>query len=225
MKIRSMLFICSVLCGVFSFAEEIPKELVNGLASEQFKQREESQQAVEKWANEKGPAAVNAVYKLYISSDDPEVRNRCYRILRVLSEKDYMNDGKGYLGVQLAEEMIEGGDKPRFGIRITYIMPGSQAEVAGIKVGDVIASMDGKKWNEQGAITELINTVASYKPLRKVVFEVKREGENKLLEIPVILGKRPVENLSTLYYNNIEQLEKEARDKHFTEWLKNQKAE
>jgi len=87
--------------------------------------------------------------------------------------------------------------------------------------------MDGKKWNEQGALNELINTVASYKPLRKVVFEVKREGEKNLLEIPVILGKRPVENLSTstLYYNNIEQLEKEAREKHFTEWLKNQKAE
>ncbi|MFN9027082.1 MAG: PDZ domain-containing protein, partial [Akkermansiaceae bacterium] len=218
---------CSFMFLVFASAEEIPRGLVEGLASEKFKQREESQQAVEKWTNEKGPAAVTAVYKLYISSDDPEVRNRCYRILRVLSEKDYMNDGKGYLGVQLAEEMIENGDKPRFGIRITYIMPGSQAEVAGIKVGDVIASMDGKKWNEQGALNELINTVASYKPLRKVVFEVKREGEKNLLEIPVILGKRPVENLSTstLYYNNIEQLEKEAREKHFTEWLKNQKAE
>ena len=225
MKIRNILLICSVLYAGFVTAEEVPKELVEGLASEQFKRREESQQAVEKWANEKGPGAVSAIYKLYISSDDPEVRNRCFRVLRVLSEKDYMNDGKGYLGVQLAEEMIEGGDKPRFGIRITYIMPGSQAEVAGIKVGDVIASMDGKKWHEQGAINELINTVASYKPLRKVVFEIKRPGEEKLLEIPVILGKRPVENLSTLYYNNIEQLEKEAREKHFTEWLKNQKAD
>jgi predicted metalloprotease with PDZ domain len=179
---------CSSIFLVFSFAEEVPKELVEGLASEKFKRREESQQVVEKWANEKGPAAVSAIYKLYISSDDPEVRNRCYRILRVLSEKDYMNDGKGYLGVQLAEEMIEGEDKPRFGIRITYIMPGSQAEVAGIKVGDVIVSMDGKKWNEQGALNELINTVASYKPLRKVVFDINRQGEQKLLEIPVILS-------------------------------------
>jgi predicted metalloprotease with PDZ domain len=210
------------MLAVFATAETVPKEIMEGLSSEEFKQREASQVEFEKWANEKGSEGVAAIYQLYVGADDPEVRNRCLRVLRIQSEKDYMNDGKGYLGVTLAEEELEvaGENKPRIGIRITFVMPGSQAEIAGIKAGDIIASMDGKKWHAQGAINELIETVASYKPLRKVVFEIKRQGEDKLLEVPVILGKRPVDDLKQMYYNQLDDLEKQAREKHFEEWLK-----
>ncbi len=211
---------------VFASAETVPKALLEGLSSEEFKQRELSQVEIEKWVGEKGSAGVAAIYQIYVGADDPEVRNRCLRVLRIQSEKDYMNDGQGYLGVTLAEEELEvaGEEKPRIGIRITFVMPGSQAEIAGIKAGDIIASMDGKKWHAQGAINELIETVASYKPLRKVVFEIKRQGEDKLSEVPVILGKRPVDDLKQMYYNQLDDLEKKAREKHFEEWLKKLKA-
>lgn len=227
MNFRNSSLICSVILATSAFGEEVPKRLLEGLSSEEFKQREASQIEIEKWISEKGPAAVAAIYQLYGGSDDPEVRSRCFRILRVQSDKDYMNDGMGYLGVGLSEEMLNlpGDDKPRACVRITNVMPGSQAEIAGVKVGDVITSMDGKKWYQQGAINELINAVASYKPLRKVVFEIKRQDDDKLVEVPVILGKRPVENLTEMYYNPAGTLEKKARDKHFEEWLKKQKPE
>jgi predicted metalloprotease with PDZ domain len=214
------------MLAVFASAETVPKELLEGLSSEEFKRREVSQVEIEKWVAEKGSAGVAAIYQLYVGADDPEVRNRCLRVLRIQSEKDYMNDGKGYLGVTLDEEELEvaGEEKPRIGIRITFVMPGSQAEIAGVKAGDIIASMDGKKWHARGAINELIETVASYKPLRKVVFEIKRQGEDKLLEVPVILGKRPVDDLKQMYYNQLDDLEKKAREKHFEEWLKKLKA-
>ncbi len=214
------------MLAVFASAETVPKDLLEGLSSEEFKQREVSQVEIEKWVAEKGSAGVAAIYQLYVGADDPEVRNRCLRVLRIQSEKDYMNDGKGYLGVTLDEEELEvaGEEKPRIGIRITFVMPGSQAEIAGIKAGDIIASMDGKKWHARGAINELIETVASYKPLRKVVFEIKRQGEDKLSEVPVILGKRPVDDLKQMYYNQLDDLEKKAREKHFEEWLKKLKA-
>ena len=221
MILQNRLVLCSVMLVAFAKAEPLPKEWLEGLSSDEFKKREASQLEIEKWADANGEVAVKSVFKIYSESDDPEVVSRCHSILRKLSEKDYMSDGKGYLGVQLAEELLQlpGEEKPRIGIRITFVMPGSQAEAAGIKAGDVIASMDGKKWHEQGALNELINTVSSYKPLRKVVFEIKRHGEEKLMEVPVILGKRPVENLNEMYYRPLEDMEKMARERHFEEWL------
>ena len=225
MILQNSLLFCSVMLVAFASAQQVPKELLEGLSSDEFKQREASQLEIQKWADTNGEVGIKAIYKIYSESDDPEVISRCLLVLRKLSEKDYMSDGKGYLGVQLDEVNPEfpGEEKPQVGIRITHVMPGSQAEVAGIKAGDIIVSMDGEKWHEQGATKELINTVSSYKPLRKVVFEIKRPGEEKLLGIPVILGKRPVENLTELYYRPLEEMEKAARDRHFQEWLNQQK--
>jgi hypothetical protein len=56
-----------------------------------------------------------------------------------------------------------------------------------------------------------------------VVFAVKRPGAEQLVEISAILGKRPVEDLRKMYYSDLGKLEKEARDRHFEEWLKKQK--
>lgn len=225
MNIQNRCLVCSVILAACAFAETVPNQLLEGLSSEQFKARETSQVELEKWVAEKGAAGVAAVYTVYQESNDPEVRTRCLRVLRIQSDKDYLHDGKGYLGVQLGEEMLElpGESKPRVGMRIAFLMPGGQAEIAGIKVGDVITSMDGKKWYQTGAREELIQTVASYKPLRKVVFEIKRPNEAELIQVPVILGKRPVENLAEMYYRDRNEVEKEARDIHFTEWLKKQK--
>jgi membrane-associated protease RseP (regulator of RpoE activity) len=210
-----------ILAGL-SLAETIPQKLLEGLASEQFNVRESSQAEIEKWVDEKGQVGVAAIYRVHRDSDDPEVRLRCLRVLRSRSDKDYMNEGQGYLGLQLADEILDlpGNDKPKTGIRVNYVMPGSQAELAGIKAGDVIVSMDGKK---VGSTDEFIKTVASYKPLRKVVFLMKRLGEDPLIEVTVILGKRPVQDLRMMYYSDLGKLEQDARDKHFEEWLKKQK--
>ncbi len=225
MNIQNRSFLCSVMFVVVASAESVPKELLEGLSSEEFKQREASQVKIEKWTDEKGSAGVSAIYQLYVGADDPEVRSRCLRVLRTQSDKDYLDDGKGYLGVQMREEVVEipGDEKPRYCIRITLVQPGSQAELGGIKVGDLIASMDGKKWYNQNAIIEFSALISSYKPRKKVVFELMRAGQEKLLEVPIVLGKRPVEDLNLLYYNDPMKLDKDARDKHFNEWLEKRK--
>jgi membrane-associated protease RseP (regulator of RpoE activity) len=222
MNIRGRCITCSVILTGLSLAETIPQRLLEGLASEQFKVRESSQAEIEKWVDENGQVGVAAIYRVHRDSEDPEVRLRCLRVLRSRSDKDYMNEGQGYLGVQLADEILDlpGNDEPKTGIRVNYVMPGSQAELAGIKAGDVIVSMDGKK---VGPTDEFIKIVASYKPLRKVIFTIKRLGEEPVIEVTVILGKRPVQDLRMMYGADLGQLEKDARDKHFEEWLKKQK--
>lgn len=224
MNIQSRCLICSVFLVGLGLGEEVPKQILDGLSSEQYKQREDYQIELEKWISDKGPAGISAIYKVYTKSDDPEVRSRCLRVLRAQSDKEYLNEGQGYLGVQLWEEILQlpGDDKPRVCVRVTYIMPGSQAELAGIKVGDVLTALDGKKWYERGAMNELIQIISSHKPLRKVVFQVKRADEAALIEVPVILGKRPVADLRMMAVDDLQQLEKEARDAHFKEWLKKQ---
>lgn len=222
MNIQNRCLLCSAILVIFASAEQVPKQLLEGLSSDQFKVRESSQAELEKWADEKGSAGVTAIYRVHMESDDPEIRSRCLEALRTQSDKDYLKDGIGYLGVQMREEMVElpGDDKPRVCIRITLVQPGSQAEVAGIIAGDLIASLDGKKWYELGALDEFSKAIASFKPLRKIIFEIKRAEVAELIEVPVVLGKRPVDDLRMLYYNDPEQLEKEAREKHFDEWFK-----
>jgi predicted metalloprotease with PDZ domain len=226
MNIKNRCIICSFILAFSAFGEEVPKSLLEGLSSEQFKEREASQIELGKWADEKGPSAISAIYKVYAESDDPELRNRCYQALRKQSDKDYLKDGKGYLGVQMREELhdLPGDDKPRICVRITFVVVGSQADLAGIQAGDLIASMDGKKWYEQGSIDEFSETIASYKPQRRIVFEVMRAGKDELIQVPVILGRRPVEDLRSMYYQDLEKLDSEARDRHFKEWLEKQKA-
>jgi hypothetical protein len=52
---------------------------------------------------------------------------------------------------------------------------------------------------------------------------MKRLGEDPLIEVTVILGKRPVQDLRMMYYSDLGKLEQDARDRHFEEWLKKQK--
>jgi hypothetical protein len=193
---------CAVSFGwsiVLIYGEPVPKHLVEGLASNEFKQREKAQEEAVTWMEEKGASGVRAIYQLHVQHDDPEVRNRALKALRVQSDKDYHKDGQGFLGISMQEE------------------------VAGLKVGDVITSMDGLKWYVQGAMAGLIDTIGSYKPMRKVILEVKRAEQVDLVEIPVILGKRPVADMRFMDPENFQQIEQVAREKYFQEWMRNQK--
>jgi predicted metalloprotease with PDZ domain len=219
---------CAVSFGssiVLISGEPVPRHLVEGLASDEFKQREKAQEEAATWMEEKGASGVRAIYQLHVQHDDPEVRNRALKVLRVQSDKEYHKDGQGFLGISMQEEVLElaGDDKPRVCMRITYIMEGSQAELAGLKVGDVITSMDGLKWYVQGAMAGLIDTIGSYKPMKKVLLEVKRAEQVDLVEIPVILGKRPVADMRFMDPENFQQIEQVAREKYFQEWMRNQK--
>jgi len=207
--------------------EPVPKDLVDGLGSDEFKQREKAQEEAVRWMEERGVSGVRAIYQLHLQHNEPEVRNRALKVLRVQSDKDYHKDGQGFLGISMQEEVHElaGDEKPRVCMRITYIMEGSQAERAGLKVGDVITSMDGLKWYVQGAMEGLIDTIGSYKPMRKVLLEVKRAEQVNLVEIPVILGKRPVADMRFIDPENFQQIEQVAREKYFQEWMINQKLE
>ncbi len=99
---------------------------------------------------------------------------------------------RGYLGVSIGEvthEIQEAFGLPsRDGAFVQSVSAGHAADKAGIKHGDVIVAVNGKKTPTTRA---LIDTISSFPPGTKVRLEVLRDG--KRITIPVTLEERPDE--------------------------------
>jgi S1-C subfamily serine protease len=65
------------------------------------------------------------------------------------------------------------------------IFPGSSAEKAGLKEGDIILEFNGEKITSQNPLAKII---MKYNPGDKVTLKVLREGKEKIFE--VTLGER-----------------------------------
>lgn len=222
-RVISILLLVPVVCQLQG-QETPPADLIKNLGSEEFVSRENAQAELLVWALKHPRPATPEFLRLYREDDDPEVRKRALAILKALADADYLSDGQGYLGILMQEEPIEAeqGGKLRFGIRILDVMQGSPAEQAGLKMGDVIISLDGKGWEELGALTVFSEAVAAKKPLVEVILMVKRvQGDP--IGITVKLGKRPIPDLRA--GGDLGLLELQAKERHFKQWLKKQQEE
>ena len=221
--LRSLLLL--ILFASLSGAEAVPKELLRGIASDDFAEREASQAKLLEWSEKNPKVAASALLKLSESDEDPEVRKRCELILRALGEADYLSEGQGYIGILMQEEMLEAGgenDAP-MGIRVLDVMPGTPAEKAGLRAGDLIVALDGSGWKGIGAVTEFGEVISAKKPLVEVKLSVRR-GADEPMDIPVKLGKRPVADLRAAG-GDLRQFEERAKEKHFKKWLLEQRGE
>lgn len=98
------------------------------------------------------------------------------------SIKDMLiKDGKvtrGYLGIMM--QPVDKNIAQKFnlkrssGVLITNVVPGSPAESAGLKRGDIIIDADGKKISEMG---EIINSISNSMPGKEMTFTVVRDGK------------------------------------------------
>ena len=222
MKLLIFLLSYSLLCSTLVFSLNPPELLVSGLASEDFRERNKAQDELLNWAQSNGPDGGNAIHTLTTTSDEPEVRLRCVEILRSLSDRDYLSDGKGYLGIEFNEEGINGGEgeKGTVGIRITRVVRGSPAEAAGLLHGDTIIALNGVNWNDAGAEQDFIKKIADTKPLEEIVLKISR-GNAEPVEIKVRLGKRPLEDLRGIG-DDLDFFDQKAREDHFRKWLEAQ---
>ena len=87
----------------------------------------------------------------------------------------------GYLGVQL-DRRTDGGS----GALVGQVFPGSGAEAAGIRIGDVVVAVDGQPISGQAA---LIATIRDLQPGDHTRVSVVRGG--KPFDVTVVLGERP----------------------------------
>ena len=99
---------------------------------------------------------------------------------------------RGWLGVtiqQVNDELADGlGFEGEAGVLVASVVPGSPAERAGLKPGDVITAVEGA---ELSHIKELTRHVAATKPEEELAFDVWRNGEEMTLDVAV--GSSPDE--------------------------------
>ena len=97
---------------------------------------------------------------------------------------------RGWIGVEpseLSPELAETfGVKATAGVIITGVLQDGPAAQAGMRPGDVIVQVDGKK---VGNVSELLSAVAALKPGTSSAFNVQRG--DKLVELSINPGVRP----------------------------------
>jgi serine protease Do len=108
----------------------------------------------------------------------------------------YGKVNRGRLGVAIQgvnKELAEsfGLDKPR-GALVSSVEPGSPAEKAGLKSGDVILAVDGKPIDQS---VDLPRIVGETKPGTALALQVWRKGANQ--EFRVAVGETPADKVAT----------------------------
>ena len=207
----------SVMALLPADAVELPAKALAGLASQQFRDREIAQVELLAWARLTAPAMDELLRQSRLAVD-PEVRERCLSILRILVTDGYLKEGEGYLGIMLKDDVsdIPGEPRTRGVIRVLMVQPDSPAEHAGIRVNDLIAGVNDEIWQE---FTFRAN-IRKMKPRTEVDLKILRDG--RWVNVKVTLVRRPVYADNSFFPGqtyNLEAAERAAKEAYFRHWL------
>ena len=117
----------------------------------------------------------------------------------------YGQTQRGYLGVQIAELTAELAEKKGLedveGVYVAEVTESGAAQQAGMRDGDVITAINGKKVNTK---TQLMETVRQYRPGDKVEVEVNRHGSHHTYTLTLLneAGNMEVVKKGDAFYNS-----------------------
>jgi serine protease Do len=100
---------------------------------------------------------------------------------------------RGYLGIRMQE--IPDGMEDRMGldhtgaVAVAFVQPGSPAEHAGLRQGDVIIGLNNEPVDTVNALSRLRQRIARIAPDKHVSILVFRHGERRTVD--AVIGKRP----------------------------------
>ena len=213
-----------------------PGVWMRGLADEDFVAREEAAGHLREWAAEHPEQARQLFLDRYFEDADPEVRVRCRELLRGVVVVEFRRQGQGFIGIQMIEVVHPRGEG--FGIRVLRVQPDTPAEEIGLKPGDTIVGLDGRKWVHPGAMEMFREEIKRRRPGDRVRLQVWRNVENPAWNIELKLMRRPSAKLLALQMMPVEprqgmalrkdlqtQYEREEREEEerlFKRWLAEQ---
>lgn len=189
--LAAILLLVAAACWVA--AVELPPAMVESLKSEKFADRETAEADLLAWSRERPAEAMEELYRQSRVAPDPEVRERCFDVLRGLVNDEYLRNGVGYLGVMM-NPMVEpvnvaGENQPRFAIRLIHVEAETPAKKAGLVVGDLLLGVNDTAWRQDHTSKSVSDVIQSYKAGAEVTIKLFRGGE--VIEMPVVLGRRP----------------------------------
>jgi predicted metalloprotease with PDZ domain len=211
-------------------AEAAPDTWIQRLASDEFAERQQAGENLAEWAKNHAEEARDRFFVESAKNPDPEVRKRCRDLLRELVLEKFRSEGPGYVGIQMGQLDVpldkEGNS---FGVRVAAVVKDTPAKKAGLKVGDVIVELDGKRWEKPGAADAFKKHVMARKPGDVVTMQVVRKGQDEPVEIKVKLARRPVIPNTFLFLRqrpgmrigglpDIHELERLQEEKYFNDW-------
>lgn len=206
------------------------EELLAGLGSEEFADREMAQLRLLEWAEAQPDHGERWLLREYQAAEDPEVRLRIRSVLREIVVGEYQKGGPGYVGIQMDEAKVAlpGEVALRPGVRVRVVVADTPASKAGLLAGDVIVAFGKQRWEGEAAVTAFAAAVKAERPGTTIELSIVRNGE--LRKIPVVLGPRPMglpEVGGLLMPNQPEDMEaqeKRAKDAFFDRWIQDRLA-
>jgi C-terminal processing protease CtpA/Prc len=231
--VATVLSMAALVCS--GGAIELPPAMVEQLNSEQFAVRQGAEAELLKWSRQQPGEAMDELYRQSRVAPDPEVRERCLRVLKELINDEYLREGVGYLGVRMngftEVIMIAGEPKPRFAIRLIQVEEETPARKAGLIAGDLLLGVNDTNWTQGDTSETVSEAIQSYKAGTEVKIKLFRDG--KVVELPVVLGRRPAAadllrigglGLMPAGPEVAEAAEKVAREAYLRRWLARKKA-
>jgi len=205
--------------GLSSAAVEVPKDLLGNLSSDQFEVRDQAYAGLKKWSKGNVKISPELLHAVWVESTDPEVKTRCYVLMKDAAIHRMFGRGKGFVGIMM--------DRLAQGIRVRDVVPNTPAQKAGLVVGDVILGVDQldfinrpKQKKKRDAMTLFQEYIKSKHPDDIVVLHLLRLG--KKMDKEVTLMKRPASVDQAIFGHQVPD-EKAEHDAYFEQWLKGAK--
>ncbi len=191
---RPLPVIIAVLSWPLSAAElELPPAIMQGLRSEKFAEREQSQSELLAWTRQHPEEATEALYQQSRTAEDPEQRLRSQGVLRELVVDEYLRNGVGYVGFRMNPNTeavaVPGENEPRFAVRVLQVEPDTPGHKAGLLAGDLLLGVDDAVWHQEDTSIVVSEKIKSFKAGTKVTLKLFRQG--KVVDLPLVLGRRP----------------------------------
>lgn len=155
----------------------------DNLASDNFQEREISQQKLMAWAEPRGRVGLALVLKMFVAQDDPELQHRLHGCLYTL----HRLMPKGLVGIRMQDSPRNGFQNG--GVVVTNVEFGTPAEKAGLQVNDLILEVNGINLNQREATLFFSNEIKSY--FAGDTVELKVLSKNNIRKVKLVLGEFP----------------------------------
>jgi hypothetical protein len=191
-----------VLCGwVFTTlsAKTLPdksayKQEVQRLGSSESQERNEAKGRLAAWSDRFPRVSLMYLADIYADAEDVEILYQLEILLRKQADEVLFSVPSAFLGVNFEQVNFPDQDAQ---ILISSVVPDTPADEAGLRPGDVILEIQGRKISEISETSNFAEFIQTHLPLQIINLRMKRAA--KVWDIDLKLGLRPpIQNMPNL---------------------------